>query len=96
MAWPAGSRGVCHGAHAREGPVLASLAMLAPALAPRVAPGGSAPLFPFVARHGLDASGRDGKAGGQPNRKAWVASPPEAWPNATRNSQLIVNPEGTF
>jgi len=63
MAWPSGLRGVCHGAHAGEGPVLAVLAMLAPKTELRVAPGGSAPLFPFVALHGLDASGRDGKTG---------------------------------
>jgi hypothetical protein len=63
MAWPAGWCGVCHGAHYGEGPVLAILAMLALKDALRVAPGGSAPLFPFAPHHGDGIPGRDGKAG---------------------------------
>jgi hypothetical protein len=43
---------VCHGARFGEGPVLAILAMLARKIVLRVAPGGSAPLFPFAARRG--------------------------------------------
>ena len=63
MAWSAGWCGVCHGARFGEGPVLASLAMLALKGALRVAPGGSAPLFPFAARHGLwfPRSGRESR-----------------------------------
>src|ERR1700676_254757 len=45
-------RAVCRGARFAEGPVLASLAMLARKIALRVAPGGSAPLFLSAARHG--------------------------------------------
>jgi hypothetical protein len=41
----------CHGSHFGEGPVLAILAMLAPGRL-RVAPGGSAPPIPYVARRG--------------------------------------------
>ena len=64
--------GVCHGAHSREGPVLAILAMLAPKRALRVAPGGSAPLFPSAPRHGAGCSGRDGKTALRPNQKTAV------------------------
>jgi len=39
----------CHGSHFGQGPVLAILAMLAPGRL-RVAPGGSAPPIPYVAR----------------------------------------------
>jgi len=50
MAWPTGWLTLCHGAHSGEGPVLAILALKG---APRVAPGGSAPLFPCAPPHGL-------------------------------------------
>jgi hypothetical protein len=43
--------------------VLTILAMLAPKKTLRVAPGGSAPLFPFAPPHGHEIPGRDGKAG---------------------------------
>ena len=46
-----------------KGPVLAILAVLARKSALRVAPGGSAPLIPSVARRALAALGRDGKTG---------------------------------
>src|SRR6478736_3844576 len=51
LAWSIGCPGACHGAHFGEGAVRAVLAMLAPKWALRVALGGCAPLFPFVARH---------------------------------------------
>ena len=47
MARPTGWPSLCHAAHFREAPVLAILAMLALKDALCVAPGGSAPLFPF-------------------------------------------------
>jgi hypothetical protein len=53
MAWPTGWPTLCHGAHSGEGPVLAILAMLALKGALCVAPGGSAPLFPFIPLHGV-------------------------------------------
>src|SRR3954468_12301054 len=54
---------VCHGAHCGEGPVLASLAMLARQSALRVAPGDCAPPIPCVALRGLGAarSGRESR-----------------------------------
>ena len=63
MAWSTDRCGVCHGAHSGEGPVLASLAMLARKDALRVAPGGSAPLFPSAARRGFGGarSGRESR-----------------------------------
>lgn len=54
---------VCHGAYGGAGPVLASLAMLARKSALRVTGGGCVPPLPAVARRGMAASGRDGKAG---------------------------------
>ena len=63
MAWSSDWCAVCHGAHCGEGPVLAILAMLAHQGALRVAPGGSAPPFPSVARRGLGGarSGRESR-----------------------------------
>jgi hypothetical protein len=63
MAWSTDWYGVCYGARFGEGPVLASLAMLARKIALRVAPGGSAPLFPFAARRGFGGarSGRESR-----------------------------------
>jgi hypothetical protein len=62
-AWPSDWCGVCHGAHFGEGPVLAILAMLARKSALRVAPGGSAPPIPSVARRGSGGarSGRESR-----------------------------------
>jgi hypothetical protein len=53
--------------------VLASLAMLALKGALRVAPGGSAPLFPSAPPHGLAFSGRDEKAGSSAEPESWIA-----------------------
>lgn len=82
MAWPAGRNRLCHGAHSGEGPVLDVLAMLALKDALRVAPGGSAPLFPFAPRHGPRCSGRDGKAGAsaEPQSRVGVSGDPTAAP----------------
>jgi len=63
MAWSAGWCEVCHGARSGEGPVLASLAMLAPKKALRVAPGGRP----------LELQAGTGKQALQPNRKAGLA-----------------------
>src|SRR3954470_13121667 len=54
---------VCHGAHCGEGLVLAILAMLVRQGALRVAPGGSAPPIPCVARRGVGVarSGRESR-----------------------------------
>ena len=52
--------------------MLAILAMLALKGALRVAPGGSAPRFPFAPRHGTGFSGRDGKTAPRPNQKTAV------------------------
>src|SRR4029077_11254771 len=62
-AWPSDWGGVCHGAHFGEGPVLAILAMLARKSALCVAPGGSAPPIPSVARRGSGGarSGRESR-----------------------------------
>ncbi len=56
------------------------LAMLAPKRALRVAPGGSAPLSPCVARRGIaECQAGTGKQARQPNRKAdWRAMPPRS------------------
>ena len=52
--------------------MLAILAMLAPKWALRVAPGGSAPPFPYAPLHGPSASGRDGKAGASAELESMV------------------------
>lgn len=49
----------------------------------RVAPGGSAPLFPSAPRHGTGLSGRDGKTAPRPNQKTAMT---EAWTNAEASS----------
>ena len=54
--------------------MLAILAMLVRQGALRVAPGGSAPPIPFVAPRGLDAAGRDGKAGSPIEQESRFAS----------------------
>jgi hypothetical protein len=77
---------VCRGARFAEGPVLASLAMLARKITLRVAPGGSAPLFLSAARRAL---GRrkvgTGKQVRRSNRKAGLGRDPID--NATRRRE---------
>ena len=67
---------VCHGAHFGEGPVLAILTMLTPKRALRVAPGGSAPLFPLRCAPRLRRRQvGTGKQACRSNRKAGLARP---------------------
>jgi len=67
---------VCRGARFAEGPVLASLAMLARKFALRVAPGGSAPLFLSAARHGSGGarSGRESRLANRTGKPVWGAT----------------------
>ncbi len=57
-----------------KGPVLAILAMLARKSALRVAPGGSAPLIPSVARRGSGGarSGRENRLADRTGKPVWV------------------------
>ena len=57
--------------------MLAILAMLARRGALRVVPGSSAPLFPFVARHGLGVA-RSGRLGREERTKAGAPVEPES------------------
>jgi hypothetical protein len=97
MAWSADWCRVCHGARFGEGPVLASLAMLALKNALRVAPGGSALLFPCAVLHGLDDPGRDGKAGSPIEPASWFGTI-AAWigETVTRSRQLLSDPASTY
>jgi hypothetical protein len=82
MAWSSDWCGVCHGAHFGEGPVLVgplrgpTLFMLARKSALRVAPGGSAPLFPSVTRRGSGGarSGRESRPADRTGK--WVFRDP--------------------
>ena len=80
---------ICHGAHFGEGPVLAILAMLARKIALRVAPGGSAPPIPCVARRG-SGSARSGRESCRlSNRKAGFALPPRLTSGSGHGSILV-------
>jgi hypothetical protein len=72
--------------------VLASLAMLAPKGALRVAPGGSAPLFPSAPHHGPTISGRDEKAGSSAEPESWIAGVR----HGGRGDISILENQGTF
>ena len=69
--------GICPGAHFGEGPVLAILTMLARQTALCVVPGGSAPLFPCFALHGLGTA-RSGRLGREERTKAGAPVEPES------------------
>src|ERR1700690_2153924 len=75
-AWSSDWCAVCRGARFAEGPVLASLAMLARKIALRVAPGGSAPLFLSAARRGAGGarSGRESRLADRTGKRVWGAT----------------------
>jgi hypothetical protein len=75
--------------------VLAILAMLALKGALRVAPGGSAPLFPSAPPHAHGIPGRDGKAGASAELES-RAGVINASPQSLKGDILAERKQGTF